>query len=115
MIRGIEIRQIAAKYSIKPEVIEKDYILGWVIEVLYEHDISAKWIFKGGTALKKCYFHEYRFSEDLDYSVVNPEDLTEEVLLQVIDFATKWIYSKSGIEFFSKNQKLAILKNIDNR
>jgi predicted nucleotidyltransferase component of viral defense system len=25
-------------------------------------------IFKGGTALKKCYFGDYRFSEDLDFS-----------------------------------------------
>ena len=27
-------------------------------------------VFKGGTALKKCYFGEYRFSEDLDFSGV---------------------------------------------
>jgi predicted nucleotidyltransferase component of viral defense system len=26
--------------------------------------------FKGGTALKKCYFGEYRFSEDLDFSYI---------------------------------------------
>jgi hypothetical protein len=25
-------------------------------------------VFKGGTALKKCYFGNYRFSEDLDFS-----------------------------------------------
>jgi len=28
-------------------------------------------VFKGGTALKKCYFGDYRFSEDLDFSGLN--------------------------------------------
>ena len=29
---------------------------------------SDSLVFKGGTALKKCYFDNYRFSEDLDFS-----------------------------------------------
>lgn len=29
-------------------------------------------VFKGGTALKKCYFGDYRFSEDLDFTAVGP-------------------------------------------
>ncbi len=33
--------------------------------------------FKGGTALKKCYFADYRFSEDLDFT------LTEETAFEV--------------------------------
>jgi predicted nucleotidyltransferase component of viral defense system len=34
--------------------------------------------FKGGTALKRCYFGDYRFSEDLDFTLtahVTPEEL----------------------------------------
>lgn len=115
MIRAIEIRQIAAQHGIKPEVIEKDYVLGWVIAALNQQEISSKWIFKGGTALKKCYFHEYRFSEDLDYSIVNAENLTEDVLLTIIESITNWIYSKSGIEFISKNQKIEIFENTHSR
>ncbi len=52
MIRAIEIRQIAGIQGIRAEVIEKDYVLGWVIAALNQNDISNKWIFKGGTALK---------------------------------------------------------------
>jgi predicted nucleotidyltransferase component of viral defense system len=26
-------------------------------------------VFKGGTALKRCYFGDYRFSEDLDFTL----------------------------------------------
>ena len=81
MIRATEIRQIAARQNIRPDVIEKDYALSWVIAALNQQEISNKWIFKGGTALKKYYFQEYRFSEDLDYSVINEDDLTEENLI----------------------------------
>jgi predicted nucleotidyltransferase component of viral defense system len=33
-------------------------------------EIKDTLVFKGGTALKKCYFGDYRFSEDLDYSAL---------------------------------------------
>lgn len=29
------------------------------------------WVFKGGTCLKKCFFETYRFSEDLDFTVLD--------------------------------------------
>jgi predicted nucleotidyltransferase component of viral defense system len=32
--------------------------------------------FKGGTALKRCYFGGYRFSEDLDFSLVEEESFS---------------------------------------
>jgi len=102
MIRATEIRQIAARQNIRPDVIEKDYVLSWVIAALNQQEISNKWIFKGGTALKKCYFQEYRFSEDLDYSVINEDDLTEENLIEIMNSITSWIYSRSGIELLAK-------------
>ncbi|MBI4905652.1 MAG: nucleotidyl transferase AbiEii/AbiGii toxin family protein [Acidobacteria bacterium] len=36
-------------------------------------------MFKGGTALKKCYFDDYRFSEDLDFSAVGDVPTGEEM------------------------------------
>lgn len=114
MIRATEIRQIAARQNIRPDVIEKDYVLSWVIAALNQQEISNKWIFKGGTALKKCYFQEYRFSEDLDYSVINEDDLTEEKLIEIMNSITSWIYSRSGIELLAKRQKVEILHNLNN-
>lgn len=53
------------------EILERDYILSWIIagisEVKALRDTLA---FKGGTALKKCFFGDYRFSEDLDFSAI---------------------------------------------
>jgi len=54
------------------EVIERDYLLSWILAGIASHELLSKHlIFKGGTALKKCYFGDYRFSEDIDFSVIS--------------------------------------------
>ncbi len=35
------------------------------------NDLSTTIVFKGGTVLKKVYFEHYRFSEDLDFTLLN--------------------------------------------
>jgi predicted nucleotidyltransferase component of viral defense system len=51
------------------EIIEKDYIISWVLDgIAANKKLRNELIFKGGTALKKCYFGNYRFSEDLDFT-----------------------------------------------
>lgn len=50
-------------------VLERDYLLSWTLAGLSAIEpLKKNLIFKGGTALKKCYFGDYRFSEDLDFS-----------------------------------------------
>ena len=51
------------------EVLERDYLLSWVLAGIGRvESLRNTLLFKGGTALKKCYFGDYRFSEDLDFS-----------------------------------------------
>jgi predicted nucleotidyltransferase component of viral defense system len=51
------------------EILEKDYVLSWLIAGIGKDPILCdRLVFKGGTALRKCYFGDYRFSEDLDFS-----------------------------------------------
>ena len=53
------------------EVLERDYLLSWILAGINQVDaLRDKLVFKGGTALKKCYFGDYRFSEDLDFTAV---------------------------------------------
>jgi Nucleotidyl transferase AbiEii toxin, Type IV TA system len=53
------------------EVIEKDYVLGWLLWGIGSDPVLGQsWVFKGGTCLKKCYIETYRFSEDLDFTVL---------------------------------------------
>ena len=57
---------------IREDVLERDYCLAWFLCGLSESDLRTALAFKGGTALKRCYFSEYRFSEDLDFTLREP-------------------------------------------
>jgi len=75
------------------ETIERDYILSWILAgVAVNEKLQNKLIFKGGTALKKCYFGDYRFSEDLDFTAkegIPREDRLEEEIIRTCKFATE--------------------------
>jgi len=58
-------------------VLERDYCLAWFLAALAESDLKATLGFKGGTALKRCYFGDYRFSEDLDFTLTASVTLDE--------------------------------------
>jgi len=65
----LRLQQAREEFGIPWEVLERDYLLSWLLAGIGQVDILRKLIvFKGGTALKKCYFGDYRFSEDLDFS-----------------------------------------------
>lgn len=55
---------------IPESVLERDYCLAWLLSSLAESDLRGRLAFKGGTALKRCYFGDYRFSEDLDFTLL---------------------------------------------
>ncbi|MHB9124575.1 MAG: nucleotidyl transferase AbiEii/AbiGii toxin family protein [Armatimonadota bacterium] len=66
------IREAAASAGIGEQVIEKDYALSYILAgIAAEPEISGAIVFKGGTALKKLFFGDYRFSEDLDFSALD--------------------------------------------
>jgi len=64
-------------------VLERDYCLAWYLVGLSRSPLRNCLAFKGGTALKRCYFGDYRFSEDLDFTLTTPASL-EEILVQEI-------------------------------
>ena len=72
MIPQRELAALRSEWTLDQGVIEKDYILGWLLACIANHDaLSRTWIFKGGTCLRKCYYETFRFSEDLDFTVVD--------------------------------------------
>ena len=58
-------------------VIERDYVLAWFLTGLAGHRLRDVLAFKGGTALRRCWFEDYRFSEDLDFTLIRPATLAE--------------------------------------
>ena len=50
--------------------VERDYVLAHIIAGLASLGPDTGLVFKGGTALRMCHFDEYRYSADLDFSIV---------------------------------------------
>ncbi len=85
-------------------VLERDYCLAWFLVGLSRSSVRGKLAFKGGTALKRCYFGDYRFSEDLDFSLV--EGLPVEEILGALDGVYDDVRRSSGIVFrFSREDR----------
>jgi uncharacterized protein len=51
-------------------VVERDYVLAHVLAAISKRDEQERVVFKGGTALRLCHFDSYRYSADLDFSLV---------------------------------------------
>jgi predicted nucleotidyltransferase component of viral defense system len=74
----------ANEWHLRAEIVEKDYVLGWVLAALAQHPLTGRsWILKGGTCLKKCFFETYRFSEDLDFSLLPDAPYTDADIRQL--------------------------------
>jgi predicted nucleotidyltransferase component of viral defense system len=58
-------------------VLERDYCLAWFLVGLTQTKLRDLLIFKGGTALKRCHFGDYRFSEDLDFTLERRVEFAE--------------------------------------
>ncbi|MCD4741534.1 MAG: nucleotidyl transferase AbiEii/AbiGii toxin family protein [Desulfobacteraceae bacterium] len=91
--------EFSRKFGLRANVVEKDYVLGWVLAGIFNHTkIAADWVFKGGTCIKKCYYETYRFSEDLDFTLTDSSLLEEKFLVNSLKGVSEWIYDASGIE-----------------
>ncbi len=72
MILQREVAAIALEKQVSKTTIDKDWVLGHFIDAIFSlKELKDKLIFKGGTCLKKCYFPDYRFSEDLDFTATD--------------------------------------------
>ena len=90
MILQREILLKSEKEKVPPDTIDKDWVLGHFLAELFSNEwAQSNLIFKGGTCLKKCYFKDYRFSEDLDFTLLNDRlSITNQMLQNVCDNIT---------------------------
>ena len=84
------------------EVLERDYLLSWILAGIRQvNSLSSTLAFKGGTSLKKCYFGEYRFSEDLDFSALKGAptgDTMEHAIRESCEVATVFLDEYAPVE-----------------
>ena len=109
MISTRDLRARVAEWALRDDVVEKDYVIGWVLAGIGgEPRLNDGWVFKGGTCLKKCYLETFRFSEDLDFTVLphgvsDPDDVLA-VLKRVLDR----VGQASGIDFDVREPRIRI-------
>lgn len=82
---------------IPENILERDYCLSCFLIGLSESSLRDRLLFKGGTALKQCYFPDYRFSEDLDFTLA--EELPFEFIRKELDKAFEKTYRNFGVSF----------------
>ncbi len=84
--------EFSREFGLRVDIVEKDYVLGWLLAGISNHkELASNWVFKGGTCLKKCFFETYRFSEDLDFTVLNAGHLDGNFLGSVFKEIADWV------------------------
>jgi hypothetical protein len=99
MISRRELEQLRAEWTLDIGIIEKDYVLGWLLAGIGQHpELSRTWVFKGGTCLRKCYYETFRFSEDLDFTIIPGGPDEPDDLQRAFGEIASWLREESGIE-----------------
>lgn len=104
-----EIQQFAEQTGVPANTIDKDYVIGHFLNELFSNQwAKEKFLFKGGTCLKKCYFDTYRFSEDIDLTITDKnfrlakQDI-QEVCNSISEKTDIWFNLLKFEEVFSNN------------
>lgn len=81
MIKPGEIDKIAIEKGVRAKQIEKDYVISWILWGIARNEfLNKNLVFKGGTCLKKIYFDDYRYSEDMDFTLMDDSVPDKEIL-----------------------------------
>ncbi len=97
MITTAELHGFAALEGLRFDQTEKDYIILWLLCGISRPRLSPEdWIFKGGTCLRHCYYADYRFSEDIDFTC-GPKSGGLEIIRKRLLKITEWVSAKSGL------------------
>jgi predicted nucleotidyltransferase component of viral defense system len=93
MISEREIKEQAREFGVPTSTIERDYVQNWFLAELRSINMALK----GGTGIRKVYIENYRFSDDLDFTVLEPIDA--KTLRAAVMDALVQVREKSGIQF----------------
>ncbi len=100
MITRTDLNERIEEWGLREDVVEKDYVIGWALwGIGSDPRLSLSWAFKGGTCLKKCYIETYRFSEDLDFTVLPDGPIAPGDLVPILMDVFERIYEESGVDF----------------
>lgn len=98
MITESEVKAAAITHGVPLPNIEKDYVMGWLLWAVYnQKQLAGNLVLKGGNCLRKLYFPDTRFSDDLDFTahrVPNPIEFRK-----MLNAACAEVTKAAGIQF----------------
>jgi len=95
MINSIEIKEMARLRGVPTSTIERDYAQNWLLKAMYSGHFPG--ILKGGTGIRKVYVRDYRFSEDLDFTLM--ENISKDGLGRLLKEAVIRAKQIVGVDF----------------
>lgn len=109
MIGRADLVARVGEWGLREDVVEKDYVLGWLLwGIGSDRTLADAWVFKGGTCLKKCYIETYRFSEDLDFTVMPGGPIAPEDVQPLLAGVLARVTEASGIDFSVREPRLRL-------
>ena len=113
MIKPGEIQKIAAINKVSDGQIEKDYVISWVLYGISQNlFLHSNLIFKGGTVLKKAYFKDYRYSEDLDFTL-SDDAIDNEKIFSEFEKLFEFVREEANIPLQRKPETLFDSGNVN--
>lgn len=113
MVTIDEIKEKATTLGVPLPVIEKDYVIGWLLNKIYLNPfLSQNLLLKGGNCIRKAYIKNTRFSDDLDFTIsryVN-ENNFREIIVQIC----KELSADVGIDFNIDQTRITEKPTADN-
>ncbi len=107
------VQATAQRMGILDIYIEKDYWVCYALKLIFDSAIKDEVIFKGGTALSKCYKFIERFSEDIDLVVLRKEEETGNQLKTKLKKITKEITAPFvEVEMEGITNKMGMIRKI---
>ncbi len=98
MIPSEEVKDIAINLGIPLPNVEKDHVMGWLLYSIYDNPaLVDNLILKGGNCLRKIYFPDTRFSDDLDFTTYRLN--SEKEFHRHLNSVCKVVEEKAGIKF----------------
>ena len=94
MILPNEIKEKARAHGVPVSTIERDYAQNWLLKYLSRID---NMVLKGGTGIRKAYFPDYRFSDDLDFTLLADKKAND--IKREVEEAIMRSREESGIPF----------------
>ena len=87
---GVRIALMVREAGVLHDYVLKDHALSYLLAGIFGvPDLRAHLVFKGGTALRKCFFPDFRYSEDLDFSTRDRYHWSRGELLELLTEACR--------------------------